>query len=63
MTRSTLFHASVGYITLLILKNSTLEVERGERIAVVTRTGAVKITLSMALIRGLEADYGQIARH
>ncbi|EED19134.1 multidrug resistance protein, putative [Talaromyces stipitatus ATCC 10500] len=42
------------------LKGISFEVRPGERVAVVGRTGAGKSTLTLALIRGLEADSGWI---
>lgn len=43
-----------------VLRNITLSVQPGERIAVVGRTGAGKSSLALALLRMLESDGGSI---
>lgn len=43
-----------------VLKEISFDVRAGERVAIVGRTGAGKSTLTLALIRGLEADGGYI---
>ncbi|KAF2126673.1 P-loop containing nucleoside triphosphate hydrolase protein [Dothidotthia symphoricarpi CBS 119687] len=43
-----------------VLQDIDFEAHAGQRVAVVGRTGAGKSTLTLALIRGLEADNGQI---
>lgn len=42
------------------LEHISFDIRAGERVAIVGRTGAGKSTLALALIRGLEADGGQI---
>lgn len=42
------------------LRDISFEAGAGQRVAIVGRTGAGKSTLTLALIRGLEADNGQI---
>ncbi|KAH8691336.1 putative multidrug resistance protein [Talaromyces proteolyticus] len=42
------------------LNEVSFETRRGERVAIVGRTGAGKSTLALALIRGLEAESGRI---
>lgn len=44
-----------------VLVDLDFEVEAGQRVAVVGRTGAGKSTLALALIRALEADTGRIS--
>ncbi|KAF4627293.1 hypothetical protein G7Y89_g10861 [Cudoniella acicularis] len=44
----------------LVVKDISFEIEAGKRLAIVGRMGAGKSTLTLALIRGLEADSGQI---
>ena len=44
----------------LALKGITFKVNPGQRVAVVGRTGSGKSTLALSLIRGLEAESGQI---
>jgi ABC-type multidrug transport system fused ATPase/permease subunit len=43
-----------------VLKDVCFEAKPGERVAIVGRTGAGKSTLALSLIRGLEADSGEI---
>ena len=44
-----------------VLKDITFGAKSGQRTAIVGRTGAGKSTLALALIRGLDADGGQIS--
>ena len=44
----------------LVLKNISLEINEGEKIGIVGRTGSGKTTLSLCLFRILEADSGRI---
>ena len=44
----------------LVLKNISLEINQGEKIGIVGRTGSGKTTLSLCLFRILEADSGRI---
>ena len=43
-----------------VLRNISFNVEAGERVGIVGRTGAGKSSLTLAIFRGLEADEGKI---
>lgn len=43
-----------------VLRNVNVEIKRGEKVGIVGRTGAGKSSLTLALLRIIEADEGHI---